>query len=283
MSPSEFFSRFGEASRVLRHLDGSPDSTALKIYELLRRHAEQVTTVVRGAIASHAEDLLQRTLPPTCLLRLVCDASAAGGDVEASSNAAAKTAKPPLELARNVFKRKSEKAWLVRYGGGADFILLRSKGAAYLHILLSNAGSPLSAAKLASMVAGRPEEYMLGDADESSDREAMAAYRARAEELQEEMQQARDNNDEATKERVQREMAEIASHIQAERGLDGRLRKRGSVRERVRVAVANAIARAVKQIARDDSALAAHLRSPTLKGGQNPCYAPSPPVEWDLT
>ena len=48
----------------------------------------------------------------------------------------------------------------------------------------------MSVGKLASTVAGQPEAYMLGGADESSDADAMVAYRASdSEELEEEMKE----------------------------------------------------------------------------------------------
>ena len=75
MSAVEFFEHYGEASRVLRHVGESPDSAALKIYELHRRHAEQVTCVIDSAISKFARQIREGNLPPTCLVRLVSDGS----------------------------------------------------------------------------------------------------------------------------------------------------------------------------------------------------------------
>jgi 7-cyano-7-deazaguanine synthase in queuosine biosynthesis len=63
MSPVAFFSKFGEASRVLRHLEGSAATVALKVYELHKRHAQQVTAVVDEAISTHARAIRERSLP----------------------------------------------------------------------------------------------------------------------------------------------------------------------------------------------------------------------------
>lgn len=67
-----FFSRFGEAMRVLRHLGdhGTSDQVATKVYDLYKRHAGQVCRVIDDAIANHAADLRQGTLPETCLIAL---------------------------------------------------------------------------------------------------------------------------------------------------------------------------------------------------------------------
>jgi 7-cyano-7-deazaguanine synthase in queuosine biosynthesis len=284
MSPVEFFSRFGEASRVLRHLDGSADSTGLRVFELHQRHAKQVTKVVDDAVAAHAKELRERTLPASCLLRLVCDASTATGP--AASGAAATTVTETSDdlptPGRNSFRRKG-RAWQVRFAGATDFIVLPSKGAAYLHILLSNPGAAVSAARLASTVAGTREEYMLGDAGVASDQEAMSAYRARYEELKEELQTARQDDDPARQARIRTDMSDLAAQIKRDRGFGGRLRKEADNRDRVRKAVGIAIRRVIEEIAQSDKALAAHLGPPTLKRGFNPCYAPSAPVEWSTS
>lgn len=284
MSPLDFFSRFGEASRVLRHVDGSPDSTALKLFELHKKHAQQVTSVVDRAIAAHAREIRERSLPETCLLRLVCgSASAAAGDGTWAAPAPAIEPPTAASLGRNVFRKKGQRAWEVRFAGGRDFVVTRTKGASYLHILLSNPRVPMPATKLASMVALAPEEYMLGSAGEDSDREAISAYKARCQDLQEDLEEARRNNDEARQALIEGELAKLAAQIKRDQGLGGRLRKEADDRERVRKAVGIAIKRAVQEIAREDKGLAAHLRSPTLKCGLNPCYDPrdSDQVEWD--
>ena len=46
---------------------------------------------------------------------------------------------PSHPLGENVFRRKGQ-AWQVRFAGGEEFILLPSKGAAYLHLLLQRPG-----------------------------------------------------------------------------------------------------------------------------------------------
>ena len=64
MTTLKFFSRFGEATRVLRQFDGSTDATAIKIFELYKLHAKQVTGVVDQAIVTYAPAIRKRELPP---------------------------------------------------------------------------------------------------------------------------------------------------------------------------------------------------------------------------
>ena len=59
-----------------------------------------------------------------------------------------------------------------------------------------------------------------------------------------------------------------------------RLRQACNDRERLRKAVGNAIRRAVKDIAKYDSQLAAHLSTPTLRLGFHPLYAPAEEIDW---
>lgn len=274
MAPVAFFSRFGEVSRVLRHIDGSPDATALKIYELHKRHAQQVTTVVDQAIAAHAKKIRERSLPASCLLRLVCD-SVSAEPRSRSPNTAAEPALP-----EHAFRKKGQ-VWEVRYAGGQEFILLPGKGAAYLHVLLANRGASFSVTKLAALVARSPHDHLLGDAGEGSDREAMAAYRARYEELEEELETARSLDDADGQARVREEMDVLAEHIKRDSALGGRLRKESDVRDRVRKAVRAAIRRTVGEIRKYDKRLADHLKSPILKCGWNPCYGPNEEIEWE--
>jgi hypothetical protein len=46
MSDFEFFPHFGEATRVLTHLEGTADENASRIFDLHKRHASQVCGVI---------------------------------------------------------------------------------------------------------------------------------------------------------------------------------------------------------------------------------------------
>jgi hypothetical protein len=270
MDALQFFSRFGEASRVLRHIPGNPDATAIQIFDLHRRHAKQVTGVIDQAFAKHGSDIRKRALPPSCLLRLVYES---GSSITPPSN------DREAPLGDNVFRKKGQ-VWVVRFAGGEEFILLPSKGAAYLHLLLSQPRAQLSAIDMACRVAKNKDQYALGSAGEKSDREALAAYHAKLVELRVELQEAKDNNDPGAQERIQEEIESYTHEIRQAHGLGGRLRKSSDDRERVRKAVGIAVKRAIKEIAQYDKQLAEHL-SAHLICGQNPRYAPDKGAQWD--
>jgi hypothetical protein len=272
MTALRFFSRFGEAARVLRQFDGSADATAITIFELYKLHAKQVTSVVDEALAMNASAIRERTLPPSCLVRLVCDASA--------SREGKETKKPAPTAHDNVFRKKSQ-VWEIRFAGGAEEILLPSKGAAYLHMLLSQPRTPISAVEMACRLAQNRAAYSLGSAGDKIDQDALTTYKARYEELKEELREGKSNHDDAAVTRIEGEMEALVEEINKATALGGRIRQDADDRDRVRKAVGNAIRRAVKDIRQFDRRLADHLKSPCLCCGLNPCYSPVQDIAWE--
>ena len=63
----------GEASRALRYLGGGADAAALRVYDLCRRHAREVTGVVDRVIADRPDAIRLRTWPDGSLVRLLTD------------------------------------------------------------------------------------------------------------------------------------------------------------------------------------------------------------------
>jgi hypothetical protein len=108
--------------------------------------------------------------------------------------------------------------------GGRSFVLLPSKGAAYLHLLLTSQNTRISAAELAYQAAGTPHRFALGDAGETLDDDAVTASRARAEGLLERRAEAERNHDSATVERLQTGITLLTERIQKPIGLRGRKR-----------------------------------------------------------
>ncbi len=86
MSELDFFMRFGEVARIVRHLGGAADQNGRKVYELYRRHAATIGRVIDQGLAQCASQIRARSLPERCLLRMVHDPSVPGaaGAVSAS-------------------------------------------------------------------------------------------------------------------------------------------------------------------------------------------------------
>jgi hypothetical protein len=180
----------------------------------------------------------------------------------------------------NVFRKKGQ-AWEFRFASGDMQTLLPCKGAAYLHLLLSNSGKAFSAADMAYQVAKNTARFALGDAGEQSDKEAIRAYKAKVVELREEIDEAKANNDEGRQIKAEEELAAISEQIQKDRGLRGRSRKAKDDRERFRMSVGAAIRRTLKIISKLNPQLGNHLNRPRLTCGKELSYAPTEELKWE--
>lgn len=75
MSDLAFFTAFGEAHRVIRHVRGmSADGAAAAMLDLYRRHATAVFKVITESMAAHASEIASGSVPSSCLLILALPA-----------------------------------------------------------------------------------------------------------------------------------------------------------------------------------------------------------------
>ena len=176
--------------------------------------------------------------------------------------------------------RRCGNVWKIRFSGGSKFILLPSKGAAYLSILLANRGITLSAVDLALRIARQPADFALGTAGDAIDEAALKAYHSRLKELRADFDDAKNDQDLARQEAAEEEIKAITAELRRSKGLGKRVRQASDDRERIRKAVGNAVRRTIKEIARYDSSFAEHLKSPTLRLGHNPLYYPKDDIDW---
>lgn len=279
MSELEFFCQFGEVGRILGHLAGSRDEIAKRIYKLYRQHGDEVAKVIDDGIVKYSSQIRKRELPQSCLLRLVYDPSVPGdGSVPVEPRPAKPTQAVDVERAGNLFVQRGQ-AWVYRFNGKGELILLPSRGAAYLHIMLSSPGKRLSATDMAYQVAKNPDRYQMSDAGEAFDKQALVAYRARYEELQDSLDKARTEGDDVTIDKVNDEMKHFVAELKKV-GLGGRIKREKSTRIRVSKAVSNAIMRAITQIGQDDADLSEHLRR-HVRRGFHPIYDPPVGFVWE--
>ena len=295
MTAMDFFGRYGEAARALKHLDGSPDITALQIYDLHRRHAQYVTKVVDDAIAMNRSEIRKRLLPSSCLLRLVCDSSGVQSGPEGSDP------EPVYEFADNYICIKGQ-CWAIRFDGNEEKIYTPDIGFYHLQILLENPGTFFSASEIDIMVrrmtknepcvtisAGEiPNKEgvsVLGQSDAGPviDEDAVSAYHSRLNEIEEELGNAQDNNDLGKIDALESEKGWIESELANSKGLGGEIRKLGDDRNRVRNRVGNAIRRAKKKIKQYDRPLSEHLQRPILNLGHTLSYVPRDGLTWSPT
>lgn len=272
-----FFGKFGEAARALRHVGIPAETAAKQIFELYQRHAGEVLRVLTQGIARHADRMVERDLPHSCLIRIVTSVS------EPTDEGSSPNPNPnptDVPLANDIFRLRGH-FWEVRFKGGPVNYIERCRGASYFHKLLVEQGNGMSAANLAATVTRTRHGLPPGESGERSDRDSLAAYRARIQELDEEIAKAEKDKDFTALDLARREREDLLRELQGSLGFQGRILKEKNDRDRVRRAVYNAFDRLAKEFAKLDPALAQHLRNPQfLRRGHNPCYTPPVGVEW---
>lgn len=302
MDALRFFSRFGEASRVLRHIPGNADATAMQIFDLHQRHAKHVTGVIDRAFATHAPAIRKRELPANCLLRLVYDSGPSVAGVS-SPAAGVKNERNAARAPKNYICRKG-KCWAIRFDGQQERVYTPDIGFDYLQILLEHAGTPFSTAKLDCDVRRRrqtrtprtasPADFSEAEspigaglgADDMLDDEGRENFRTRLAEIEERLPLLRESDlptrlDEIDE--LEIEKAWLVSELNKARGLKGRKRQLGDERNRVRNRVCNAIRRSLRHIKAYDARLSQHLGKPVLNLGHTILYAPRQETSWSVS
>jgi hypothetical protein len=169
-----------------------------------------------------------------------------------------------------------------------------SKGLAYLANLLARPGLEIPARDIASIggASVRTVHYEtrlwdgaaevavgLGDAGVMLDRHAVAQYKRRLADLDEQTAEAERNNDAGRCEQLRREREFLANELSAALGLGGRQRRVASHSERARWLVTKGIKGAIRKIAQTNPELANHLRL-SVRTGAVCVYLPARPVAW---
>jgi class 3 adenylate cyclase len=188
--------------------------------------------------------------------------------------------------------RKEGDVWRVAYAG-REIRLRDQRGLAYLAELLRHPGKEIHSLDLVraggapapSSAAADDDGALsvargLGGAGEALDRKARAAYRARLQELDEDLAEAERHHDLGRLESLQEEREALVAELAgAARGAGASV---GSDAERARVAVTKGLKAATDKIAASHPQLAAHLAA-TLRRGTFCSYTPDParPIEWD--
>lgn len=123
----------------------------------------------------------------------------------------------------------------------------------------------------------------LGHAGEMLDEQAKAEYQRRLQELEDELEEAREFRNEELIAKAEEEKEAIAHELRRAIGLAGRDRKAASSTERARVAVTRAIRLALERISKQDRNLG-KLLSNTIRTGTVCSYVPDErfPVSWRL-
>jgi hypothetical protein len=73
MTDAQFFSRYVEASRILRYFPGSANDVAMQVLDLHRRYGAEVGGVLRRGISDRATEIHAGQLPNSCAIALGID------------------------------------------------------------------------------------------------------------------------------------------------------------------------------------------------------------------
>jgi hypothetical protein len=199
----------------------------------------------------------------------------------------------PSEAVEAVFRHEGE-FWTIAYGG--QMCRLRDvKGLGYIASLLASEGRELHALELVGAATGRSadaraplaENDIVGsrpaDADPLLDDQAKAQYGRRLQELEEELEQARDWGDTERAARLQDELDLLTQELARAVGLRGRDRTFSSPEERARISVTKAIKTAIRLIEKHCPKLAAHLEASIHTGRFCSYTTPgAAPPSWSL-
>jgi tetratricopeptide (TPR) repeat protein len=180
---------------------------------------------------------------------------------------------PPAATRGRPRLRRDGDHWAVAWEGRSVH-LRHGKGVDDLASLLAAPGHAIHVLELV----GAPGDR---GADEVVDRRARDAYRARAEELREEIEQAQRDHDPEPAARARVELEAIANELTGAVGLGGRARRLGDPAERARKTVSWRLRSTLDRIDQAHPDLGRHLRQ-SVRMGTWCSYEPDPPVRWDV-
>jgi hypothetical protein len=168
-----------------------------------------------------------------------------------------------LDQSPNVFRRVGE-VWVIKYE--REMILMENaRGLSYLARLLAEPSRIVPAASLLAAVAGIDPRITTGTSGRLLDDQAIAKYKQRYMELQEELQEAEGSNDLGRIDQLQSEMDAFATEIARATGLGGKKRERTDS-EKIRKAVSMAVSRAIDSIRNEHAVLGRHLQNSISPG-----------------
>lgn len=198
----------------------------------------------------------------------------------------------PARSGINLLRRDGE-YWTVAFDD-SEARLRDSKGLRYLAHLLSHPQREFHVLELVSLMAGSSPSVSIRTADpdlrsgaehldEVLDPTALAAYKDRIKELNDDLEEARSFNDPERAARAQMEIDALTDQLSKATGLGGQSRKIAGESERARWSVSKAIRIALRHLVDAHPSLGRHLEA-TVKTGTFCSYEPDERINmtWDV-
>jgi len=286
LSDEDFFIKFGEISRALRHMNDTADRTASNILDLHRRHAQQINAVLDNAIRDHAHEIRAGKLPDSCLI-ILCVSDKYKSLIQAEGE----DSKPTF--------RKLGEYWSLTYEQKTVIVQDRS-GMDYIAYLLRHPRQEFSCAQLLALVKGGDPPVSIQYSkmsDEELDEERLYVAESHSvelidsktkkevdekiRELIEELKEAQENNDSAREASLREELMKYEDYVGASTNLRGKPRKSPDTTEKTRKDVTQAISRSLSKIQDSHESLGRHLRN-SIRTGTYLIYNPDKPIDWQL-
>jgi hypothetical protein len=176
----------------------------------------------------------------------------------------------------NTFKLQGD-MWVVSFEGTTVY-LSNSVGMAYIARLLAEPGRELPAVSLLAARAGIDPRIASGSSGEVLTDETRENYRRRYQDLQDDMEEAKEDNDLGRIAKLELEMEALTNELASATGLGGRSREKSDI-DKVRKSVSMAVARDVERIGKQHEALGRHLLA-AIGSGRTFRYAPELETEW---
>ena len=267
MDPAGFFAAYGEAARVLPRGLGRAGEVASRVYDLYRRHADEVLGVVAGVIRGDADRLARGAGGPSPLVALSIEPPRPAAEV-------------PVGEPDYLF-RKGGDFWAVRFAGSETKYVNDSEGMRLIATLLGRPHAEVGALELLGVTPRPPGTPAPQAGLTLTDGASLADYRRAVKAVEGQIEQAREARDFEDLEGLELQRDTLLRHIRSVTTIEGKLRAASSDPERARKLVVNNVGNAVKALRKHLPALADHHRL-TLKRGAVSRYAPATPVPWEF-
>jgi hypothetical protein len=274
MDITAFYNRYGEAVRALPHIDLPVDDAAKRIYDLYRRHGEQIVGAITEAGRAHMGQIVNRSLPESCTLRLVHDPNPNTAPV--SAPAAVGAVEPPPATHQLV---QEGQAWLLRFDG-IDKRFALSVGMLYIRELLASPGRPFTVAQLYAMARPHLKDIPSARAEAKFDAKEARAIWVRLNELNDEIAAAEKAGNATKKQISENEKASLIAFLQ-EANFAGRMKVESGDQKRLRDRVRNRLNDTINIIKKYHKSAGAHIDG-AIRRGSVMTYAPVEVPPWEF-
>ncbi len=273
MDITAFYSRYGEAVRALPHLDLPVDDAARRIFDIYKRHGQQVMSAIEAAGQAHMTAIRKRVLPESCTLRLVHDPNPNTGAASVASISGAAEKSPTHELVLE------GQGWRLRFEGIEKRFVL-SIGMVYIHAMLSKPNRRFTVAELYALARPHMKDIPSARSEATFDEKAARAYWQRLSELDADIAAAEKAQDATAKSVAENEKNRLLAELKAAH-FGKRMKIESSDQKRLRDRVRNAVDRTVEVVTKYHSTSGDHLDQ-SIRRGSVMTYAPVDMPPWEF-